>query len=163
MNNVLIISQVTGTSTGFGRAMAEMLLEKGEIVIATARKPEMLDDLKAKHPATQLITTKLDVDNAQDIKDAFAVAKQVFGRVDVVFNNAGWAPVAETEAHPEEEARKMFDTNFWGSTNVSREAVRFFREENKPSGGVLLVNSSVNGIQSMPVLAYYSASKHGTF
>ena len=140
-----------------------MLLKKGEIVVATARKPEVLDDLKAKYPATQFITAKLDVDKIEDIKYAFAKAKEAFGRIDVVFNNAGWVPVGETEAHPEEDARKLFDTNFWGCANVSREAVRFFRDENKPSGGVLLVNSSMSGLRSVPVMAYYSAYKHGTF
>ena len=138
-------------------------MKKGEIVVATARKPEVLDDLKAKYPATQFITAKLDVDKIEDIKNAFAKAKEAFGRIDVVFNNAGWVPVGETEAHPEEDARKLFDTNFWGCANVSREAVRFFRDENKPSGGVLLVNSSMSGLRSVPVMAYYSASKHGTF
>ena len=142
--------------------MVELLLKKGEIVVATARRPEVLDDIKAQHPASQFITVKLDVDKTQDITDAFAQAKKAFGRVDVVFNNAGWGAVGETEAHPEEEARKIFDTNFWGSTNVSREAVRFFREENKPAGGLLIVNSSMSGIRSVPGLAYYSASKHGT-
>ena len=141
--------------------MTELLLKRGEIVIATARKPEVLDDIKARYPATQFIALKLDVDNVKDIENAFAEAKKAFGRIDVVFNNAGWAAVAETEAHPEEEARKIFDTNFWGSTNVSREAVRFFREENRPAGGRLLVNSSISGIRSVPGLAYYSASKHG--
>ena len=138
-------------------------MKKGEIVVATARKPEVLDDLKAKYPATQFITAKLDVDKIEDIKNAFAKAKEAFGRIDVVFNNAGWVPLGETEAHPEEDARKMFDTNFWGCANVSREAVRFFRDENKPSGGVLLVNSSMSGLRSVPVMAYYSASKHGMF
>ena len=54
--------------------MVELLLKKGEIVVATARKPEVLADLQAKYPATQLITAKLDVDNVQQIKDAFAKA-----------------------------------------------------------------------------------------
>ena len=141
--------------------MVELLLKKGEIVVATARKPEVLDDIKAKHPATQFIAVKLDVDKTQDITDAFAQAKKAFGRVDVVFNNAGWGAVGETEAHPEEEARKIFDTNFWGSTNVSREAVRFFREENKPCGGLLLTNSSQAGVAPLPGFSYYTASKHG--
>ena len=137
-------------------------MTKGELVVATARKPEVLDYLKAKYPASQLSTVKLDVEKVQDIKDAFAKAKDAFGRVDVVFNNAGYATFAETEAHPEDDARKVFDADFWGSANVSREAVRFLREENKPSGGLLLVTSAVSGIQSAPVLAYYSAAKHGT-
>lgn len=53
---------VTRTSTGIGRNMAELLLAKGEIVVATARKPDVLDDLKTKYPASQLLTLKLDVD-----------------------------------------------------------------------------------------------------
>ena len=142
--------------------MTEYLLQKGQIVVATARKPEVLDDLKAKYSASQFITVGLDVDKAQDIKEAFATAKQTFGRIDVVFSNAGWFTFAEVEAHPEDQARKMFDTNFWGSANVSREAVRFFREENKPCGGRLLVNSSMTGIRATAGMAYYSASKHGT-
>lgn len=143
--------------------MLELVLKKGDVAVATARKPEVLDDLKSKYPASQLITLRLDVDKASDIKDAFATAKEAFGRIDVVWNNAGWGTLAETEAHPEEEARKIFDTNFWGAANVSREAVRFFREENKPSGGLLLNNSSMSGIQSIPGIAYYSASKHGMY
>ena len=116
-----------------------MLLQKGEIVVATARKLEALSDLQAKYPSSQLLTVRLNVDDAQNIKDAFSKAKEVFGRVDVVFNNAGWGAVGEVEAHPEAEARKIFDTNFWGSTNVTREAARFFREENQPLGGRVLI------------------------
>ena len=141
--------------------MAELLLQKGEILVATARKPEVLDDLKAKYPADQFIAVKLDADKVQDIKDAFATAKKTFGRVDVVFNNAGWAPVGETEAHPEEEARKLFDTNFWGAAGVSMEAVRVFREENRPNGGRLIVNSAGAGIIGYPLIGWYCASKHG--
>lgn len=139
--------------------MAELVLKKGDIVVATARKPEALDDLKAKYPATQLITIKLDVDKAQEITEAFAKAKAAFGRIDVVFNNAGWSMMGETEGVPEDVARKLFETNFWGASNVSREAVRFFREENKPSGGLLLNNSSLMGITAIPGMGYYSATK----
>ena len=141
--------------------MAELLLKKGEVVVATARKPEALDDLKAKYPARQLVTVKLNVDNARQIKDAFSRAKAAFGRIDVVFNNAGWSVMGETEGTPEDVARKLFDTNFWGAANVSREAVKFFREENTPCGGLLINNSSLSGATSIPGMGYYSASKHG--
>ena len=80
--------------------MAELVLKKGEVVVATARKPEALDDLKAKYPARQLVTVKLNVDNAQEIKDAFSRAKAAFGRIDVVFNNAGWSVMGGTEVVP---------------------------------------------------------------
>ena len=159
----LMFATVTGTSTGIGRNMAELLLSKGDIVVATARKPEVLNDLKARYPPSQLLTLKLDVDSTQEIKDAFTQAKAAFGRIDVVFNNAGWLILGEIEATPEEEARKLFQTNFWGATNVSREAVKFFREDNKPSGGLLITNSSVVGVAAFPGCGYYVATKHGKF
>ena len=159
---LLIIVLVTGASTGFGRAMTELALAKGDKVIATLRKPEALNDLKSLHSSNRLLILKLDVTKPDEILTAFAKGKEVFGKIDVVFNNAGWAIVGDLEATPEDEARKMFDTNFWGSANVSREAVRFFREENKPCGGRLLVNSSMTGIRATAGMAYYSASKHGT-
>ena len=143
--------------------MAEHLLDKGEIVVATARTPGDLDDLKASYPETQLRVLKLDVHNSQEIENAFAETKKAFGRIDVVFNNAGWAILGDLEATPEEEARKMFETNFWSAANVSREAARFFREENKPCGGLLLTNSSQGGVATLPGFGYYSASKHGIF
>ena len=142
--------------------MARYALARGDRVVATLRKPEVLKDLASQYPPARLLVLKLDVTKHQEIKAAFVKAKEAFGRIDVVFNNAGWLVVGETEAHPEEEARKIFDTNFWGSTNVSVEAIRFFREENTPSGGLVIVNSSMSGIRSVPGFSYYSASKHGT-
>lgn len=142
--------------------MAEVALQKGDVVAATARKPEVLDDLKAKYPATKFINLRLDVNNAQEIKEIFTKVVATFGRIDVVFNNAGYAIVGEIEATPVDDARALFDTNFWGATNVSREAIRVFREENKPSGGLLINNSSLVGLQAQPISGYYGASKHGT-
>ena len=159
-------SPVTGASSGFGCILTEIALSNGDNVVATARTPSnapSLSTLSAAYPDSRLLVLKLDVTQPAQIPEAFTAALAHFGRVDVVFNNAGWVPLGETEAHPEEDARKMFDTNFWGCANVSREAVRFFRDENKPSGGVLLVNSSMSGLRSVPVMAYYSASKHGRF
>ncbi|CAL1703540.1 unnamed protein product [Somion occarium] len=151
---------ITGTSSGFGRLMTENALGHGDIVVATARKPEALDDLKSQYPSSKLLVLPLDVTNNRQIKDVFSKAKEAFGRIDVVFNIAGRGILGEAEGTPEDEARALFDTNFWGATNVSREAVRFFREENKPAGGRLLVNSSKVGIQAVPFAGYYSATKH---
>lgn len=155
-------SIVTGASSGLGRSMAELILKKGEIAVTTARKPETLDDLKSAYSPSQLLILKLDVTKLQDIKDAFSTAKATFGRIDVVFNNAGYSLAGEIEGTPEADARALFDTNFWGAVNVGKEAVGFFRDENKPAGGLLLNVSSVLGIHSVPSAGFYSASKHGT-
>ena len=95
-------------------------------------------------------------------RTAQRAAKEAFGRVDVVLNNAGVSLGAEIEGTPEELARKMFETNFWGAANVSREAVRFFRDENpKGEGGRLLTIGSYAGMAPFGGLGYYSATKAG--
>lgn len=144
--------------------MIEYVLNKGNIAVATLRKPEVLDDLRANYPPTQLLILKLDVTNPQDITDAFQKTKEVFGRIDVVFNNAGYALIGEVEGTSEEAARSLFEVTFWGADRVAREAIRFFREVNKPGvGGRLLNNSSIVGLNAFPGLGYYSASKHGKY
>ncbi|KAI0925057.1 hypothetical protein AcV7_005194 [Taiwanofungus camphoratus] len=150
---------ITGSSSGFGRLMTEWALKNGDIVIATLRKPEVLADLSSQYPSDKLLVTTLDVSKPQGIIDAFAKARETFGRVDVVFNNAGYAVDGEAEGIPDDAARAMFEVNFWGAANVSREAVRFFRDVNKPVGGRLLQVSSVQGIHGNALLAYYGASK----
>ena len=150
--------------TGLGRVLTEIVLENGDIAIAAARRPESLAELTAKYPADRLLALQLDVTKQQEIIDAFAVAKETFGRIDVVVNNAGRGALGEVEAAVDEDVRALFETNFWGMANVSREAVRFFREVNPAGvGGRLLQFSSTAGILGMPAASYYSASKFGMF
>ena len=125
--------------------------------MATLRKPSVLTDLSAKYPASQLLVIKLDVTSPADIKAAFAKAIETFGRVDVVYNNAGYGSLGEIEGTPDNVARGVFEVNFWGSTNVALEAIRVFRDVNKPSGGRLLQASSMVGASGMPGIGYYSA------
>jgi len=150
---------ITGSSTGFGRGVAEFALKNGDKVVATLRKPEVLNDLAAKYGKEQLVVVKVDVTKPQEISAAFATAKQVFGRLDVVLNNAGYGIVGEVEATGEDLARPMFEANFWGAANVSKEAITFFRDVNKPAGGKLLNMSSMFGIESSPGAGWYSATK----
>ena len=141
--------------------MTKTVLDNGDIAIATLRKPSVLDDLKAKYPPSKLHILKVDVTNKDDIAAAFKYAEEKFGRIDIVFNNAGHGIMAEVEGTPDDVAKKMFDVNFWGAMNVSKETVRFFREVNKPQGGRLWNVSSMAGIFPIAALGYYSASKHG--
>ena len=122
----------------------------------------MLSDLTAKYPADRLLTLKLDVSKPQEIVDAFAAAKDKFGRIDVVANNAGYATLGEAEGADDEVVRAMFETNFWGALHVSKEAIRFFRDDNPPGiGGRLLSMSSYLGLSGFPAAGYYVASKFG--
>ena len=141
--------------------MARLALSKGERVVATLRRPEVLQSLAAQHPASQLLVLRLNVSVPSQITNAFAQAKAAFGRVDVVFNNAGYGVAGEAEAVPAAAARELFDVNFWGAVAVSQEAVRFFREENVPQGGRLIQNSAGAGLIALPMFAFYAAAKHG--
>lgn len=132
------------------------MLEQGDTVIATLRKPEVLNELSAKYPADQLLVVKLDVTSPAEIIDAFAEGLAHFGRIDVVYNNAGYSAVSEIEGTPDDVARGLFEVNFWGATNVAREAIRVFRDVNKPAGGRLIQASSMVGLQPMAGLGYYS-------
>ena len=141
--------------------MTRRVLENGDIAVATLRKPAALADFASKYPSSQLLVVQLDVTNPAEIKSAFQQAKAAFGRVDVVFNNAGYLVAGEAEAIPDELARKMFDTNFWGAAYVSQEAVRFFRDENSPQGGHLIQNSASSIWVNLPLMGFYTASKCG--
>ena len=155
------VPTVTGASSGFGRLMTELVLRKGEIAVATLRKPEAIADLSLQYGPDRLLVTKLDVTDGQEIKNAFAGAVEHFGRVDVVFNNAGYALFGEAEGMPDELARAAMEVDFWAAANVSRETLRVFREVNKPAGGFLLQVSSASALVGLPGLAYYCAPKHG--
>ena len=107
--------------------------------------------------STKLLILKLDVTNPAEIEAAFSKVKETYGRLDVVYSNAGFGAVGETEGTPDDVARGLFEVNFWGSTNVALEAVRFFREENPIPGGKLLQASSIAGAVVWPGIGYYCA------
>lgn len=149
---------VTGASSGFGRSMTELLLKNGNRVIATLRRTEALSDLAEQYPSSQLLIVQTDVTKSSEVVAAFTKAKEVFGGVDVVFNNAGICILGEMESLSDEEARQMFEANFWGASNVTREAIRMFREVNNPAGGRLLQVSSALGLCGRAAASYYAAS-----
>jgi NAD(P)-dependent dehydrogenase (short-subunit alcohol dehydrogenase family) len=146
---------ITGTSSGFGRALAEEVLAKGERVVATARKPEVLRDLTQKYPDTAR-AVKLDVTNLEEVKSAISEAINEFGRIDVLVNNAGYALVGAIEETSDEQIRQQFDTNLFGVLNVTREALPILREQK--SGHIVNIGSNV-GFAAMPSLGIYSATK----
>lgn len=150
--------EVTGASSGFGRSLLEVVLRNGDVAVASLRTPEVLFDLSSTYPKDRLIIVKLDVTKKDDITDAFSQIRDVFGRLDIVFNNAGIGAIGEIEATPDEVARDIFDVNFWGATSISRAALHFFREINPPGiGGMLLQMSSMNALQAGACTGYYSA------
>ncbi|KAJ7465259.1 NAD-P-binding protein [Mycena latifolia] len=149
---------ITGASSGFGLIMTKKALENGDKCVATLRKPEAIADFTAKYTKEQLLVVKLDVTKREEVVAAFTVAKKAFGRIDIVFNNAGVGALGEIEGTSEELARSLFEVNFWGAVNVTKQAVSFFREENKPPGGLLINMSSMYGIDAPPLAGFYGAT-----
>ncbi|KAJ7446681.1 NAD-P-binding protein [Mycena latifolia] len=150
---------ITGASSGFGLLMAEKALANGEKVVATLRKPEVISSLTAQYTKDRLLVLKVDVTKVDEITAAFAAAKEAFGRIDVVFNNAGYGIIAEIEGTSDDKARNQFEVNFWGAVNVAKQAVAFFRDVNKPMGGLLINMSSMFGIDAPPGAGFYAATK----
>ncbi|KAG1865847.1 NAD(P)-binding protein [Suillus subalutaceus] len=142
---------VTGASSGFGRAVTEVMLQKGDNVVATLRKPAMLDDLANLYSKNRLLFLLKSL-------PAFLKAREAFGRIDVVFNNAGLCIIGEAEGMPDDDAKLLFDTLFWGAANVTKEAVTTFRDFNQPRGGRLLQMSSRGVLRIVPGVAHYAAA-----
>ncbi|WP_176696025.1 SDR family NAD(P)-dependent oxidoreductase [Phenylobacterium immobile] len=146
---------ITGCSTGFGRFLAEAALARGDQVLLTARKPEVLADLAAQYPDTAR-AIKLDVTNPDDVAAAVAAGDEAFGGIDVLINNAGFSVVGAIEELEPEEYRPLYETNLFGVLNM----VRAFTPQMRARGsGVLGVVSSVGGQIASPGMAHYSATK----
>ena len=152
--------EVTGTSSGIGRAFAELLSTnpKGYRLVAAARNISALDYL----PDTQnVLKLTLDIVSPTAISDAVHSAIDTFSRIDVLINNAGYSLLGDTETTTDEQAKAVFETLFWGATNLTREAVRVMREENSKSGtvgGVVIYMSSAGGRVALPGGSYYFAT-----
>jgi NAD(P)-dependent dehydrogenase (short-subunit alcohol dehydrogenase family) len=146
---------ISGCSTGFGRALAGLLLERGEQVVATARTPATLEALVASHGARAL-ALKLDITREEDISAAFAAARERFGAIDVLINNAGYGGMGTVEETPVEVARAMMETNVFGAMAMIRAAVTEMRQ--RRSGQIVNIGS-VAGLIGFPALGYYCASK----
>ena len=146
---------ITGTSRGFGREWTIAALERGDKVAATARDTATLDDLVAKY-GDALLPIALDVtDRAADFA-AVAQARDHFGRLDIVVNNAGYGQFGFIEELSEAEARNQMETNLFGALWITQAALPILREQR--SGHVIQV-SSIGGISAFANVGMYHASK----
>jgi NAD(P)-dependent dehydrogenase (short-subunit alcohol dehydrogenase family) len=146
---------ITGASSGIGRALAEEALARGQVVVATARRPEVLDDLVARFPRTAAVA-KLDVTNKLETDSVVSRFASELGRLDVVVNNAGYGLVGAVEEPSDEQIRQQFETNLFGCLNVVRAVLPTMREQR--SGHIINVSSSL-GFFAVPSYGYYSATK----
>lgn len=146
---------ITGASQGFGRQWTQTALEQGHKVVATARKPEQLDSLRADF-GDSILTLALDVTDRSACFEAVEKTLQSFGRLDVLISNAGYGHFGCVEEISETEARSQIDTNLFGSLWIIQAALPVMRKQQ--SGHIIQV-SSIGGVIAYPNLGIYHASK----
>jgi NAD(P)-dependent dehydrogenase (short-subunit alcohol dehydrogenase family) len=147
---------ITGSSSGFGLHIAQAALERGDRVVATARRAESLDDLVASAP-DRVLALPLDVTRADQIGSAVAAALERFGRIDVLVNNAGYGSVGAVEEIDMEDLRALMDTMFFGAVALTQAVLPHMRER---GSGAIVQMSSQGGQRTFPGYGAYCAAKY---
>lgn len=146
---------ITGTSRGFGRVWAEAALQRGDKVVATARNLDSIADLNERY-GENVLTLALDVTQPEQVKAVVEQAHAHFGRLDIVFNNAGYSLVGTIEEASAADIRALYETNVIGPVSVIQAALPLLRAQ---GGGHILGTSSNLGHVTLPVIGYYCSSK----
>ena len=149
---------ITGASQGIGRALAELAAARGARVLAAARSPDLLRELAQQVRASGgiLETVEADVTSAADRQRMADAARERFGGLDLLINNAGIGATGHFADVSSERLRKIMEVNFFGLTETTRVCLPLLRQGNRPA----IVNiSSIAGKRGIPARSEYSASK----
>jgi NAD(P)-dependent dehydrogenase (short-subunit alcohol dehydrogenase family) len=146
---------ITGCSTGFGRHLAQEVLQKGDKVAVTARNTGDVQDLVTKYPGTA-VAIQLDVTKPEQVKAAVQQAVAAFKGIDVLVNNAGIGYFGAIEESEDVEIRRMFEINFFGLASVTNAVLPIMRAQR--SGHIVNI-SSVGGLVAFPGVGFYNATK----
>ena len=155
------VALVTGASAGIGKASALALIAAGYSVVLTARRSELLERAVAESAAPdRALAVTADVGDPQSVKQLFAKAMQRFGRLDVLFNNAGMgAGAMPMEDLPFEKWQAVVSANLTGTFLCCQEAVRIMKAQ-QPRGGRIINNGSISAHAPRPMSIAYTATKH---
>ena len=153
------VALITGGGSGIGRASALALAEEGYAVVLSGRRAEVLEET-ASEAAGEALAVPTDVSDPASIRDLFARAKEAFGRLDLLFNNAGiGAPAVPLEELSYEQWTGVVDVNLTGAFVCTQEAFRIMKDQD-PRGGRIINNGSVSAHVPRPHSAPYTATKH---
>ena len=156
------VALVTGAGTGIGKAVALALMKEGYAVALAGRRADKLAETEAEGRATngKSLAVPTDVSDPAAVKALFAKTMEAFGRVDVLFNNAGiGAPAVPLEDLPVETWKKVVDTNLTGPFLCTQEAFRMMKSQT-PRGGRIINNGSISAHTPRPMAAAYTSTKH---
>ncbi|HQR83457.1 MAG: 3-oxoacyl-ACP reductase [Polynucleobacter sp. 17-46-58] len=156
------VALVTGAGTGIGKAAAKALLQGGFAVVLTGRNQDKLD--RAVHDIggtnENCLALTCDVGVPTQVKELFSAIKNRFGRIDVLFNNAGMgAPAIPMEELSYEQWMNVVNANLSGAFLCSQEAIRMMKAQS-PQGGRIINNGSISAHAPRPMSAPYTATKH---
>ncbi len=157
------IALVTGAGSGIGRAVATAMLGAGYAVVLVGRRGEALTETAslAGAPADRVLAVPADITDEAAVRGVFARVRERFGRLDVLFNNAGInTPAVPFEDLAAENWRAVIDTNLTGVFLCAREAFRLMKAQ-APRGGRIINNGSISAHVPRPGAAAYNAAKHG--
>ena len=156
------IAIVTGAGTGVGRAVTLALMREGYAVVLAGRRQEMLDAVAKEGAQTPgaALTVQTDVADPASIKALFAKTKEVYGRLDLLFNNAGiGTPATPIEDMPFDKWQAVVATNLTGVFLCTQEAIKIMKAQD-PRGGRIINNGSISAHTPRPGTAPYTATKH---
>ena len=154
------VALVTGAGTGVGKAAAQALLRDGFAVVLAGRRREPLDEVAAAAEPGRTLAVPTDVRNPDEIAALFEVTRKTFGRLDVLFNNAGiGAPAVPIEDLPLEAWRAAVDTNLTALFLCTQHAFRIMKDQT-PRGGRIINNGSISAHAPRPLSIAYTSTKH---
>jgi NAD(P)-dependent dehydrogenase (short-subunit alcohol dehydrogenase family) len=156
------VAVVTGGGTGIGKAVSLALAHDGFAVVVAGRRQEPLKRVKAeaRSEGLEVVAVELDVRDPSSVRAMFARVKELFGRVDLLFNNAGTnARAVPLEELTYEQWQTVIETNLSGAFLCTQEAFRLMKEQ-EPRGGRIINNGSISAHVPRPNSAAYTASKH---
>jgi NAD(P)-dependent dehydrogenase (short-subunit alcohol dehydrogenase family) len=152
------VAVITGAGSGIGRAVAVDLLDAGYRVVLAGRREDKLQETAAAS-AGQSLVVPTDVADAASVRSLFAQVRSTFGRLDLLFNNAGLSLAGNVGDLPLEKWRTVIDINLTGSFLCAQEAFNIMREQD-PQGGRIINNGSISATTPRPASPAYTASKH---
>ena len=155
------VALVTGAGSGIGKATALALLKDGYSVVFAGRRKEALDAaIKEGKGGKRALAVPTNVSDPASVKALFAATKKAFGRLDVLFNNAGTgAPPIPMEDLTYEQWKLVLDTNLTGPFLCTQEAIKLMKGQ-KPMGGRIINNGSISAHAPRPNSVPYTATKH---
>jgi NAD(P)-dependent dehydrogenase (short-subunit alcohol dehydrogenase family) len=157
------IAIVTGAGSGIGKYVAVALAQKGYSMVLAGRRKELLEAtaLEVRQANSQSLVVPADVNDPASVRELFAKVKDAFGRLDLLFNNAGISGRAmPLEDLTYEQWKSVVDTNLTGTFLCTQEAFKIMKAQ-QPRGGRIINNGSISAHSPRPNSAPYAASKHG--